>query len=745
MVTGQTTELASGDTISRYRIVKLLGEGGMGQVYLAEDHELERQVAIKLLPQHLAANDQFHHRFKLEAKAAASLDHPYVCKVFESGECDGRLFIAMEFIDGESLRDAIDRGSLTPNEAARIGQQVAEALLSAHESGIVHRDLKPDNVMISSHGHAKVMDFGLAKKVLGPAANDAETLLDTTIETQVADLTKTGMALGTVPYMSPEQARGEKVDHRSDIFSFGVLLQEMVTGEHPFRKENPADTLTAIMRDSPPPIEMPKQDHSGVLSSTLSRAMAKKPEDRHQSFSEVVVELREFRAQDSRTVTKSAFHTIVDVSKSASTKSKKPLLLGLGVLALIALGFVLSRFTTDRPATEARVLTEPQTFLVADFVNRSGDEQLDGSLEEALAVGLEESPYLRAFRRGQAREVGRVIRGEDQPAPRLDEEVSRLVAQREGIDLVVGGKIDSLRAGYRVTVDVFEALSGELIDSQERRTDQRDLILGELAQLATSIREVLGESISEDADSSLVETFTAASLVAARHYQTGQELQARGRFGEALGEYEKAVAVDPEMGRAWAGLASCAANLGDSEQSRAHYERALSQSARLTDRERFRTRGGYYLATGQPELAKEQYEQLVSGYPGDPAGYSNLAFSLFMQRDFEGARAMSQRATELFPDLWLPKPITLSTRCMRRTTTERGGGRRCARARDVLSQPAHGRALSLLASGRRTMPWRAIERSSINQGRLPFLAAIGIADLELSRGTRQKLCRRSLT
>jgi TolB-like protein/predicted Ser/Thr protein kinase len=315
-----------GKTVSHYRITEKLGEGGMGEVYLADDTALGRKVALKFLPAYLEHDETARKRFIREARSAAAIDHPYICKIYEVGEVEDKHFIAMEYVEGEELKEKMARGRLPLKETLRIASQIAGALAEAHEKGIVHRDLKPANVMLTASGHVKVMDFGLAKR----AGKQDEDI--------TAALTMEGSTLGTLTFMSPEQVRGEAVDTRSDIFSFGVVLYEMLTGVHPFRTGTQAETVNAILNEHPSPLSRYTEDTSDILQHTVEKMLAKDPDERYQLIREVRTNLKKLTEK-----------LTVSGLAPASVKAKRsPLLVVVVVVALLVVAVII--YSVDQPA-----------------------------------------------------------------------------------------------------------------------------------------------------------------------------------------------------------------------------------------------------------------------------------------------------------------------------------------------------------------------------------------------------------
>jgi tetratricopeptide (TPR) repeat protein/predicted Ser/Thr protein kinase len=615
--------VAPGEAFGHYQILELLGKGGMGEVFLARDELLDRKVALKFLSGALEHVPSVRERFPREAKAAAQLDHPFVCKVYESGERDGHLFIAMEYVEGMTLAERLRSGPPDLDDACQIAIEVAEALEVAHGHGIVHRDLKPANVMLTSR-HAKVMDFGLAKFVPAEGANITAA---TTLSGE--KLTQSGVAVGTLAYMSPEQAQGKAVDARSDIFSFGVLLQEMLTGEHPFRRTSALETVSAILRDDPSAIRRPAGRASAALEAILRRALAKKPEDRYENGRQLADDLRRLRQ-----------------SLAGSEGRRKWRLVAAAVAVAALVGTTWWVAVHRKGATPAAATPPPRSVLVADFENTTGESVFDGVLEQAVSIGLEGASFISAYSRARARGVAAEIHPGE---PALSLETARLVARREGIAVVVSGGIKRVDRGYAVEVVALDGVSGARL-SAHSRSAQKDRVLAAIGEMVVLTRRDLGDVIPDSLRAVASETFTAGSLEAARSYAQAQELMAAGKWREAVPVYQNALQLDPAFGRAYAGLAVCYLNLNQTEEARKYYEKAFSLIDRMTDREKHRTRGGYYLLVRNYAKAAEEYRALVENYPSDPAGPTNLAFAYFYARDMRHAVDTGRLAVESHPD-----------------------------------------------------------------------------------------------
>jgi tetratricopeptide (TPR) repeat protein/tRNA A-37 threonylcarbamoyl transferase component Bud32 len=620
----------SGKVLSHYQILRPLGKGGMGEVFLAEDTVLGRKVAVKFLPDEANRDSAARTRFLREAKSAAALDDPFICKIYETGEVDGRPFIAMEYVEGESLRSRLDGETMPLAEVVATAIEVAEALGVAHQHGIIHRDLKPSNIMLTPQGHAKVLDFGLAKQIRPPGkpAWDAETATS-------ADLTAWGTTVGTLAYMSPEQLRAESLGPSSDVFSLGVVLHEMLTGRHPFDRPSAAETITAIMNDQAPALEIAGAAIPEGLARVLSKALAKSPQDRYPSAVELADDLR------------SVSRTLVETRKRRPAVTR--VALAAASVAVVGLGVWWLAGHRKGPAPVAAA-PAPRSVLVANFDNATGEPVFDGVLEQAVSIGLEGAPFIRAFNRVQARKVAAEIHP---GSTGLGLETARLVARREGIAVVVSGGIKRAGQGYDVHVEAVDGVSGKRLADNSQTVPGKDDVLGAVGKLVVETRRDLGDVIPDAVRAVASETFTAGSLEAASSYAKAQDLMAAGKWREAIPVYQNALQLDATFGRAYAGLAVCYLNLNQTEEAKKYYEKAFSFIDRMTDREKYRTRGGYYLLTRNYAKAAEEYKALSENYPSDPAGPTNLAFAYFYARDMRRAVEAGQLAVKAFPNLVL--------------------------------------------------------------------------------------------
>lgn len=615
-------ELAPGTLLGgRYEILQLLGRGGMGAVYKARDKELDRFVALKLIRPELARNPEILRRFKQELILARQVTHKNVIRIFDLGQADGIKFITMDFVEGRDLRALLqERGKLPPNEVARIMLQICRALEAAHAEHVIHRDLKPQNIMLDQKGRVYVMDFGIARSA------------------HVPGMTQTGALIGTPEYMSPEQARGEKLDERSDIFSLGVIFYEILTGKSPYPSDTPLATLWKRLQESVVPPSKLDPSLPPALNDIVVKALEIEPEKRFASAREMARHLEIWLGP-------SADSTAIFLPAPRTSRYWKWASATLGVLLVVA----VVAFRLKGPAKPAPV-HEPVSVLVADFANTTGDSIFDGTLEPPLSVALEDASFISSFNRNQAKRIAVQLRP---GSSSLEETTARLVGVREGINFVVAGLIGKKGNGFEVRARMLEAATGKIVLEADETADDKKSVLGVVDKIAARTRRALGDATPESAQVSAAGTFTTSSLEAAHAYALAQDLQWAGRWEEAIPLYEQAVQLDPNLGRAYAGLASTSANMGRRKDAEKYYQLALAHIDRMSEREKYRTRGGYYLANREPRKAIEEYAALVQQFPSDAAGYSNLALAYFYLRDMPKALEAGRHAVELAPNALL--------------------------------------------------------------------------------------------
>jgi tetratricopeptide (TPR) repeat protein/predicted Ser/Thr protein kinase len=601
----------------RYEIVRLLGQGGMGAVYHARDRELEREVALKVIRSDMAANPEILRRFKQELILARQITHKNVIRIFDLGQADGIKFITMEYIAGEDLQGLLRRKKkLEPAEAATIMAQVCRALEAAHAEGVIHRDLKPQNIMLDKSGRVYVMDFGIARSLV------------------TKGMTQTGALIGTPDYMSPEQAKGQTLDVRSDLFTVGIIFYELLSGQTPYESDTTMGKLWKRTSEPARPIGELDNTIPQPLAEIVTRCLEIDPNKRFGSAGEIVQAIEIWQGPGAGT------HVIIAGPAKLPAYAKW---VALGVLLLaVAAGFLLrSRFTPQPVVAHA-----PVSVLIADFDNKTGDAVFDGTLEPMLGIALEGAPFISSFNRGQAKKIATRL----QPGlTQMDGKMAQLVAVREGVNVVVTGSIAQDGGHYKVSVAAIDPATGKTINKADREAANKQDVLSAAGQLAENIRKGLGDTTPESVQKAAAETFSAGSLEAAHDYAVAQDLQQAGKWDDALKSYSKAVAEDSNLGRAYAGMAVMYSNLGKSEDAEKYYKLALARIDRMTDREKYRTRSGYYLVTRNQAKAIEELSALVSQFPADTAGHANLALAYFYARDMNKALEEQKRALALTP------------------------------------------------------------------------------------------------
>ena len=613
-----TGELMPGTVLGgRYEVLQLLGRGGMGAVYKAHDKELDRIVALKLIRPDLARNPEMVRRFKQELILARQITHKNVIRIFDLGQSEGIKFITMDFVEGHDLRALLkEKGKFPPPEAARIMLQICRALEAAHGEHVIHRDLKPQNVMLDQKGRVYVMDFGIARSV------------------HVPGMTQTGALIGTPEYMSPEQARGENLDQRSDIFSLGVILYEILTGKKPYPSDAPLATLWKRMQEPvTPPLKL-EPSLPGALNDIVVKGLQIEPENRFASAREMAHQLEIWLGP-------SAESSAIFLPAPRTTHYWKWASAALGALLIVAVVAFRLKGPAKPPPAHA-----PVSVLVADFANTTGESIFDETLEPPLSVALEDASFISSYNRNQAKKIAAQL----QPgASSLEETTARLVGVREGISFIVAGLIEKRGSGYKVRSRMLEAATGKIVLETNENADDKRGVLEAVGKIAAQTRRVLGDTTPESAQVSAAGTFTTTSLEAAHAYSMAQDLQWAGKWEEAIPLYEQAIQSDPNLGRAYAGLAATSSNMGRRKDAERYYQLALTHIDRMSDREKYRTRGGYYLANREPRKAIDEYSTLVQQFPSDAAGYSNLALAYFFLRDMPKAMEQGRRAVELAP------------------------------------------------------------------------------------------------
>jgi eukaryotic-like serine/threonine-protein kinase len=637
-----------GQTISHYRIVEKLGGGGMGVVYKAEDTRLHRFVALKFLPDDVAKDPQSLSRFQREAQAASALNHANICTIHDIGEHDGQAFIVMEFLDGMTLKRRISGKPIESDVLLGLAIEIADALDAAHANGIIHRDIKPANIFVTKRGHAKVLDFGLAKIDLtrrriesgSGSGSDDPTLED-------KELTTGGSTMGTVAYMSPEQVAGKGLDARTDIFSFGVVLYEMATGHLTFERPTIGATFGAILHEDALPPSHWNSELSPQLEQIIGRALEKNRELRYQHASELRTELQRLKRD-----TESGKITTDRVTASSGGDSRPQLssraklgsyVAAITLVALLVTGVLYYRSHLQKP------LTEKDTIVLADFSNTTGDAVFDDTLKTALNVSLRQSPFLNVL---SDSEVAKTLQEMTRPkGTRLTPEISREICQRTGSKAYVAGSISSLGSQYVLGLKAVNCQNGDALAQEQVTAASKEKVLDSLGAAASKLRGELGESLATVQKFDVpLEQATTSSLEALKAFSLGEKTRNEKGFAAALPYDQRAIELDPNFAMGYRIVGGDYNALGQLGRAMEYYTRAFQLRDHASERERMSITAAYYRnVTGELDKAAKTYQEQIDSYPREPAPYNNRGLIYAEEGQYEKALELTQQAVRLGP------------------------------------------------------------------------------------------------
>jgi eukaryotic-like serine/threonine-protein kinase len=671
--------IAEGTQFGPYRLIEKIGSGGMGEVYRALDTRLEREVALKLVsdtylitgvgsgspspvtPVHATPNSSHvsHERFLREARSSATLNHPNVCSIHDTGEHEGRPYLVMELLRGETLKQYLARTGgkgLPPDEVIQFSQQAASALAAAHAKGIIHRDIKPANLFVVDAGRGKrlikILDFGLAKKQPGVAVAESRTYGlpgsgDETVGggTATMELTSPGSAVGTVAYMSPEQAKGEPLDARTDLFSLGTVIYEMATGKTPFAGGSTAEVFAALLRENPPPVSAVNPAMPRKLDPIVGKLLAKDPAQRYATAEHLQEALDELDPQSGKAMV------------ATDAGGKKPWSIAILVLlALIAGALAWWKFRPAAPpaggstaATSSSATKD--SIILADFINHTGDPVFDTTLNQALQIDLEQSPVINIVSPQHLAQSVKYLGKPDGTA--VTPEIAREIGVREGVKAILTGTIANLGKEYVITLTAQNTATGDEIVSEQAQAPDKEHVLDALGKAAAAIRGKLGEDLEsiKKLDTPFGQA-TTTSLEAFRAYALGDHAHVSAHdIPEAEGHYLRAIELDPNFAMAYARLGVVYINTSQVAKADKYFAKAYALSKNVSERERLYITGHYYQnVTGDMPKVIEALQESIQTYPSQIDSYINITAAYSALGDFAKALPFAVKSVQMQPE-----------------------------------------------------------------------------------------------